>query len=70
MVPEYDFDALADGVTFTDGWDIEKGPETTTGAEAVVDAITGTEIDYFIPLNTTVRVEDGKIVEIVRAYMP
>ena len=61
---------LADDVTFTDGWNIEKNPETTTGAEAVAGAITGTDMDYFSPLNTTVRVEGGKIVEIVRAYMP
>ena len=61
---------LADDVTFTDGWDIEKDPVTVSGAEAVADAITGTDMNYFSPLNTTVRVEGGKIVEIVRAYMP
>ncbi len=61
---------LADDVTFTDGWDIEKDPVTVTGAEAVAEAITGAEMDAFIPENTTVRVESGKIVEIVRAYMP
>ena len=61
---------LADSVTFTDGWDIEKEPVTVTGAEAVAEAIAGTEMDAFIPQNTTVRVEGGKIVEIVRAYMP
>lgn len=61
---------LADDVTFTDGWDIEKDPVTVSGAEAVADAITGTDMNYFSSLNTTVRVEGGKIVEIVRAYMP
>ena len=61
---------LADSVTFTDGWDIEKDPVTVSGAEAVADAITGTDMNYFSSLNTTVRVEGGKIVEIVRAYMP
>ena len=61
---------LADDVTFTDGWDIEKEPVTVTGAEAVAEAIAGTEMDAFIPQNTTVRVEDGKIVEIIREYMP
>ena len=61
---------LADGVIFTDGWDIEKEPVTVTGAEAVAEAIASTEMDYFGPLNTTVRVEDGKIVEIIREYMP
>ena len=61
---------LADSVTFTDGWDIEKDPVTVSGAEAVADAITGTDMNYFSPLNTTARVEDGQIVEIVRVYMP
>ena len=54
----------------TDGWDIEKDPVTVTGAEAVAEAISTTEMDAFSPLNTTVRVEDGQIVEIVRVYMP
>ena len=61
---------VSDGVTFTDGWDIEKDPVTVTGAEAVAEAISTTEMDAFIPENTTVRVEDGRIVEIVRVYMP
>ena len=61
---------LAEDVTFTDGWDIEKEPETFAGAEAVAAAITGTEMDAFIYLNTALRVEDGQIVEIVRSYMP
>ena len=61
---------LSEEVTFTDGWDIEKDPVTVTGAEAVAEAITGAEMDAFIPENTTVRVEDGRIVEIVRVYMP
>ena len=61
---------LSEDVTFTDGWDIEKDPVTVSGAEAVADAITGTDMNYFSSLNTTVRVEDGKIVEIIRTYMP
>ena len=61
---------VSDGVTFTDDWDIEKDPVTVTGAEAVAEAISTTEMDAFSPLNTTVRVEDGQIVEIVRVYMP
>lgn len=61
---------VSDDVTFTDGWDIEKEPVTVSGAEAVTEAVSGTEMDSFIPLNTTVCVEGGKIVEIVRAYMP
>ena len=61
---------LDGGATFTDGWDIEKEPVTVSGADAVAESITGTEMDYFSPLNTTVRVEGGRIVEIIRAYMP
>ena len=61
---------LADEATFTDGWDIEQDPMTTTGAEAVCEAITGAEMDTFIPQNTTVSVEGGRIVEIVRVYIP
>ena len=61
---------LAEGVTFTDGWDIEKDPVTATGAEAVAEAITGTELDAFVPESTTVRVEGGQIAEIVRVFIP
>ena len=61
---------LSGDVIFTDGWDIEKGPVTVTGAEAVAEAITGAEMDAFIPGSTTVRVADGQIVEIVRVYIP
>ncbi len=59
---------LSDDVIFTDGWD---GSETTaSGAEAAAAAITGTEMEYFNPYNTCVRVEGGRIVEIIRTYMP
>ena len=61
---------LAEDATFTDGWDIEKEPVTVNGAAAVAEAIAGSEMDYFSPFNTTVRVEDGRIVEIIREYMP
>ena len=61
---------LADDVIFTDGWDIESAPVTVAGAEAVAEAIHGTELDAFICCNTTVRVEGGRIAEIVRVYMP
>ena len=61
---------LAGDATFTDGWDIDKEPVTVSGAEAVAEAINGTEMDAFVCLNTTVRVEGGRIVEIVRSYMP
>ena len=61
---------LAGDVTFTDGWEIGKDPVTVAGAEAVTEAITGADMDAFIPENTTVRVADGQIVEIVRVYIP
>ena len=61
---------LDDAVTFTDAWDIDNEPVIVNGAQAVADAIHGTEMTVFIYANTTVRVEGGKIVEIVREYMP
>lgn len=61
---------LAEGVTFTDGWDIEKEPVTASGADAVAEAIHGAEMDSFNCANTTLRVEGGAIVEIVRSYTP
>ena len=61
---------LSEDVTFTDGWDIEKAPVTVSGAEAVAEAITGTDMDYFAYFNTTLRVEGGEIVEITRSFMP
>ncbi len=61
---------LAEDVSFTDSWDIEKEPVTVTGAEEVAKAITESEMDYFSPLNAVIRVENGEIVEIIRTYMP
>ena len=56
-------------VSFTDAWDIEKEPVTVTG-DAVVEAMQSSENDYFVPYNTTLRVEGGKVVEIHRVYVP
>ena len=61
---------LDDAVTFTDGWDIEKDPVTVSGAEAVAEAIAGSENESFDPYSTTVTVSDGKVVEIYREYTP
>ena len=61
---------LDEEVCFTDGWDIESEPEVITGADAVTKAIAGTEMEYFDPYCTAVRVENGKIVEIERWYTP
>ncbi len=40
------------------------------GCEGIVEAMQATGIDYFVPQNTTVRVEGGKVVEINRVYVP
>ena len=61
---------LAENVTFTDGWEIGQEPVTVTGAEAVAEAVNGADMEDFMYLNTTVRVEGGEIVEINRTYMP
>ena len=61
---------VSDDVTFTDGWDIEREPMTVTGVDDVAEAISATEMDAFIPQNTTLRVEDSKVMEIVRVYIP
>ena len=55
--------------TFTDAWDIDSEPVTVTG-EAIADSIQNSPMDYFLPENTTVRIEGGKVVEINRCYVP
>ena len=55
--------------TFTDAWDIDSEPVTVTG-EAIADSIQNSPMDYFVPENTTVRIEGGKVVEINRVYVP
>lgn len=61
---------LSENVTFTDGWDIEKEPETFTGIEAVTKAITQSEFEFFDFDNTELRLEGGEVVEIIRRYVP
>jgi len=61
--------AVAPGASFTDGWDIEKDP-VTVAYDDIEEAIRATENDAFVPDNATVRVQDGRVAEIVRAYMP
>ena len=58
--------ALAEDVVFTDGSNAEKEPVAVKGADAAAAAIAVAELDYFSPLNTTIRVENGQIVEIIR----
>ena len=55
--------------TFTDAWDIESEP-VTVSADGIVEAMQTSENDWFVPYNTTVRIENGKVVEINRVYVP
>ena len=55
--------------TFTDAWDIENEP-VTVNAEGIVEAMQTSANDMFVPFNTTVRIEGGKVVEINRVYVP
>jgi len=60
---------LGDNAVFNDSWNIDADP-VKVGYDGIVAAITGSENDYFNPYNTTIRVEDGKVVEINRVYVP
>ena len=69
--------ALAENVTFTDNFEIDaaaliagKEPVKVEGIENVIKAINEIAFDMFTCSNTTVRIEDGKVVEIVRNFMP
>ena len=55
--------------TFTDAWDIESEP-VTVNAEGIVEAMQTSANDMFVPYNTTVRIEGGRVVEINRVYVP
>ena len=61
---------LAEKVTLEDSWNIDAEPVTAEGIEAVTDAIMVSELDAFDYLNTEIRLEGGKIVEIIRRYNP
>ena len=60
---------LADSAVYSDSSNIEAEP-VSVGYDGIVSAITGSEYDYFNQYNTTVRIEDGKVVEINRVYVP
>ena len=60
---------LGDNAVFNDSWNIDADP-VKVGYDGIVAAITGSENDYFNQYNTTIRVEDGKVVEINRVYVP
>ena len=61
---------LDENVTFEDTWDIDGEPVNATGIEAVTNAIMTSENDRFHELSTELRLEDGKVVEIIRSYVP
>ena len=44
--------------------------DMTVNSDGIVEAMQTTENEYFVPQNTTVRVENGKVVEINRVYVP
>ena len=60
---------IAPEATFTDAWDIEKEP-VTVNADGIVEAMQTSENDAFTQFNTTARVENGKVVEINRVFVP
>ena len=61
---------LADDVKYTDSSDIDGDAVTGTGIAEMVQAVEETGEDGFDEYDTTVRIEAGKIVEIVRVYAP
>ena len=62
--------ALAEDVTLTDSWDIDGETVKAEGADAVAAAILESPNDAFFYGNTTIRIEGGRIVEIIRRYVP
>ena len=68
---------LAENVTFTDGYFLDAAaleagqkPLIITGIEAVTKAIMESENDSFNELNTELVIENGKVTEINRHYVP
>ena len=61
---------LAENVTLNDSWDIDGEAVTATGIEAVTKAIMESANDSFYEHNTELVIEDGKVTEINRHYVP
>ncbi len=55
--------------TYTDSSDIESDP-VKADYDGIVDAMLAAKYDDFDQYNTTVRIENGRVVEIVRTYTP
>ena len=49
---------------------LEHRESIEAGYDGIVEAMQNTQMDYFVPQNTPLRVENGKVVEIIRAYVP
>ena len=60
---------LADNAEFNDSWNIDAEP-VNVSHDGIVSAIAESDNDYFNQYNTSIRVEDGKVVEIKRVYVP
>jgi len=60
---------LGDNAVFNDSWNIDADP-VKVDHDGIVSAIAESENDYFNQYNTTIRVADGKVVEINRVYVP
>ncbi len=60
---------LADNAEFNDSWNIDAEP-VKVSHDGIVSAIAESDNDYFNQYNTSIRVEDGKVVEIKRVYVP
>jgi len=60
---------LGDNAVFNDSWNIDADP-VKADHDGIVSAIAESENDYFNQYNTTIRVADGKVVEINRVYVP
>ena len=60
---------LADTAVLNDSWKIDADPITAAYGD-IVSTITGSENAFFVQYNTTVRIENGAVVEINRIYVP
>lgn len=60
---------LSKNCTFSDTFDFDN-TKNFNGIEEVTKELVENEHDYFICLNTTIRIENGEAVEIIRKYIP
>lgn len=61
---------LDENVTLNDSWDIDGDPITATGVAEVEKAIRESNNEQFDVNSTTLCIEGGKVVEIIRTYVP